>query len=98
MVAPVTLPLTYVSLSKHVLMRELDGESVLLNLDSGHYFGLKEVGTRMLTVLCNCESIAAACATLLVEYDVDAEVLRSDLHQLVEKMAKHGLLEVSGEA
>src|SRR5262249_46846096 len=33
--------------SKDVLVQELGGESVLLNLNGGRYFGLDEVGTRM---------------------------------------------------
>jgi len=31
----------------HVLIRHLDGESVLLNLESERYFGLDATGTRM---------------------------------------------------
>ena len=31
----------------HVLIRHLEGESVLLNLDSERYFGLDATGTRM---------------------------------------------------
>jgi len=36
-----------------VLMRELDGEAVILDLKSETYFGLDDVGTRIWTHLTN---------------------------------------------
>ena len=39
------------SLPDHVLLREIRGETVLLDMDSGQYFGLDAVGTRMMTAL-----------------------------------------------
>jgi hypothetical protein len=78
-------------------MRELDGESVLLNLQSERYFGLDEVGTRMWVALSTSESIQTAYEDLLSEYDVDAEQLHQDLESLIEKLVEHGLVEVSSE-
>lgn len=86
-----------VSVPTDILMRELDGEAVLLNLNSERYFGLDKVGTRMWTALCKFESIQAAYEVLISEYDVDADLLRRDLNALVEKLLKHGLVEFSGE-
>ncbi len=79
-----------------VLIQELQGESVLLNVKSGRYFGLDEVGTRMWRVLTASESLGAGCETLLAEYDVDRERLELDVLGLVGKLAEHGLLEVRG--
>lgn len=75
-----------------VLVRELGGEAVLLNLDSETYFGLDDVGTRMWAVLTTSPSIAAAHAVLLKEYDVDPDRLASDLLTLVGELVDHGLL------
>jgi len=75
-----------------VLVRELDGESVLLNLESETYFGLDEVGTRMWALLTAAPSIQAAYEALLVEYDVAPERLRQDLETLVAQLVDNGLL------
>lgn len=80
-----------------VLVRELDGESVLLNLNSESYFGLDEVGTRMWAVLTASDSIQAAYESLLAEYEVEPEKLYQDLDNLIEKLVAHGLAEVAGE-
>ena len=51
-----------------VLFRELDGESVLVNLNTVSYLGLDEVGTRMWILLTTLPSIQAACEVSLAEY------------------------------
>jgi hypothetical protein len=89
-------PTTRVSVPSDILFRELDGESVILNLGTGCYFGLQEVGTRMWAALTASESIQAAYEILLAEYEVDAEQLRRDLEELVGKLVEHGLVQVSG--
>lgn len=78
-----------------VLMRELQGESVLLNLDSESYFGLDEVGTRMWNALTTTASARAAFDALLAEYDVAPETLRADLAEFIDKLAAAGLVRVS---
>jgi len=78
----------------HVLVRQVENESVLLNLTSERYFGLDEVGTRMWTALTTSPSIQAAYDTLIAEYDVEDERLRQNIEELVEKLVANGLLEV----
>jgi hypothetical protein len=81
-----------------VLVQELAGESVLLNLKSECYFGLDNVGTSMWKSLTAAPNIAAAHAALVSEFDdVDAEQLRRDLNQLVEQLVEHGLVEVRAD-
>ena len=75
-----------------VVSRELDGETVLLNLESGIYFGLDAVATEMWKALQPGCSLLDACSTLLAVYDVDPAVLRGDLLRLVNEMAAKGLL------
>lgn len=79
-----------------VLISNLQEESVILNLDSERYFGLDDVGTRMLSVLSTSDSIEAAYESLLEEYDVDGQVLRQDLLALVESLVQKGIVEVAG--
>jgi hypothetical protein len=83
-----------VSVPADVLFQELQGESVLLNVGTGRYFGLDEVGTRMWAVLTTAESLRGAYDTLLVEFDVDGQRLEGDLRDLVEKLVEHGLMEI----
>lgn len=77
-----------------VLFRELDGESVLLNLNTESYLGLNEVGTRMWSVLTTQPTVQAAYEALIEEYDVAPETLRDDLEALLGQMLEHGLVEL----
>ena len=78
-----------------VLVSRLQEESVILNLESERYFGLDDVGTRMLSVLSTSDSIEAAYESLLGEYDVEGQVLRQDLLTLVESLVQKGIVEVA---
>ncbi len=84
-----------VSVPSHVLVRFLDKEAVLLNLDTERYFGLDETGTRMWQLTTGAETIEAAFKQLLDEYDVQAEMLQQNLSDLMEKLADNGLLTVT---
>jgi Coenzyme PQQ synthesis protein D (PqqD) len=80
-----------------VLVQELEGELVLLNLESEEYFGLDDVGSAMWLTLKETGSIQAAYDRLLEKYDVEPEELKSDFLELIETWLHHGLLEVVTE-
>ena len=84
-----------VQIPDDVLISNLQDESVILNLDSERYYGLGDVGTRILTLLSSSASIEAAYQSLVEEYDVDPEALRHDLFALIEKLAAQGLIHIS---
>ena len=85
---------TQVVPSPDVVHRELDGEAVLLNLGTGMYFGLDEVGTRVWSCLSESTDLAAIHRTLLDEYEVAADRLEADLIELVGALAERGLVHV----
>jgi hypothetical protein len=78
----------------HVLIRHLDGESVLLNLETEKYFGLDATGTRMWELVTNSPSIEAAYCELTREFDVEPELLRTHLGELLGQLVENGLLHV----
>ena len=81
-----------VTVPDDVLISNLQDESVILNLDRERYYGLDNVGTRFLSVLTTSESIESAYERLRDEYDVDPQILRTDLLALIENLIDQGLL------
>ena len=79
----------------HVLIRFLDKESVLLNIETERYFGLDETGTRMWQLVTASPSVEMAYQQLLEEYDVAPELLRDHLTDLLARLVENGLLEVA---
>jgi len=76
----------------YVLVRQLDGESVLLNLATERYFGLDSMGTRRWETLTTSASIQAAYGKLLEEFDVEPALLRGHLDELLGRLKENGLL------
>ena len=84
-----------VEIPEQVTYSEVDGEMVLLNLESGKYYGLDEVGARSYALLAEHSSLQAAFQALLTEYEVETDRLEGDLIALVKDLVEHGLLLVS---
>lgn len=80
-----------VAASDDAVFREMDGESVLLNLETGMYFGLDEVGTRVWRLAADNGSLRAIRARLVEEYDADPAAIERDLLALAEALVSKGL-------
>lgn len=75
-----------------VLFREVDGQMVLLDLDTEQYFGLNEVGSHIVKRLTE-EPWDEAFTALIEDYDVDSDVLRRDIDDLIAALLDAGLLQ-----
>jgi hypothetical protein len=81
-----------VRIQEDVLFQELQGEAVLLNLKTGVYLGLNQVGTRIWQLLQEDGTLQRVMDVMLQEYEVAQEKLQTDLLNLVGQMEKQGLL------
>ncbi len=81
-----------VIISSEVLAQEVDGETVLLDLQSESYFGLDEVGTRIWQLLQEHNELQKVFDIMLEEYDVDAKQLEKDLNGLLDKLLNEELI------
>ena len=77
-----------------VFVREVDGELVLLNPDSGRYYGLDRVGLAMWEELSSGEPAATAHTRLLTRFDVEPDRLAGDLERLIGELEAEGLVHV----
>jgi hypothetical protein len=66
----------------NVATRTIGNETVLLNLDTGTYFGLDAVGSRFIELLESNGTLAVVHRLMLDEFDVKPEVLEADLLRL----------------
>lgn len=83
-------------ISDEVLSQEVNGETVLLDLEGESYFGLNEVGTRIWQLLQTDITIEEALDTLTGEYDVSRVQLECDVGALLGKLAEAGLVAKQG--
>jgi hypothetical protein len=83
-----------VRIPDEVAARKVGDGTVLLNLNTGTYFGLDAVGSRFVELLETSGEIAAAHQVMLREFNVTAEMLEADLLRLAEEMCAKQLLVV----
>ena len=79
-------------LSPDVVFRELDAESVVLDLSSGRYFGLNAVGTRVWQLIGQGQAVDSLIKTVAGEYEADEATIERDVLALLEELATRGLV------
>lgn len=77
-----------------ILSHDLQGELVILNLNTGVYFGLDPVGTRIWHLIHEHGQLQHIRDALLDEYEVAEDQCTSDLLKLTAQMQENQLLEV----
>jgi len=80
--------------SDTVFAQEVDGEMVLLDMNSENYFGLDEVGTTIWQAMQEKEMLQEVYETMLDQYDVEPEILERDLLDFAHKLHESGLIEI----
>ena len=84
-------------ISEEVLSQEVNGETVLLDLEGESYFGLNEVGTRIWQLLQSTPTVVETLDTLSDEYDVRREQLETDVSDLLVRLADAGLISLQSD-
>jgi len=79
----------------HVMARDLGGETVILNLESGIYFGLDHSGARIWQLLSEGKTFAEVCDAMLAEYDVSREDIERDVLYLVNELRSQSLVDIA---
>jgi hypothetical protein len=77
---------------EHVVHRDFQDETVVLNLETGQYHGLNPTARRMLAALTESDSIAVAATTLAAELGVPRSRIERDLVDLSDALVARGLL------
>jgi hypothetical protein len=85
------------TLAKDQVSSDLQGEVVILNFQSGMYYGLDPVGARIWHLLQVPRTANEILETLLDEYEVEPARCEQDLHQLLQKLTTEGLIEIRAD-
>ena len=86
------------SVAPEVMFRNLNDEAVLLDLKSGLYFGLNDVGARTWQLILQHGRLADVLDALLLEYDLDREEGARDLLALATELVGRQLAAVNPNA
>lgn len=76
------------------LATEVDGQTVLMNVDVGKYAGLDAIGQAIWSRIAQPVTLDELCRALLTVFDADAAVLRRDVEAFLVAMQALGLIEI----
>lgn len=86
-----------VVVSQDQVSSDLAGESVILNLKNGTYYGLNELGSVIWEFIQEPKTVAAICESILQEYEVDLETCESSIQALLSDLVNAQLVEIRDE-
>jgi hypothetical protein len=86
-------PSLRVRVPDHVVYREFPEQSVVLNLERGHYHGLNRSGSVMFALLAGGETVAAVAQTVAKRYRLPPAQAERDVSRLCVALLERGLCE-----
>jgi hypothetical protein len=72
--------------NSNIIWSILDGEAVLLDTSSGHYFSLNPLATEIWKHLQSGDSIPQIVSSIAHRYSVEEEIVRSDVSELIGEL------------
>jgi hypothetical protein len=87
-----------VKMAEGLAVADLGGEAVILDSNTGRYYGLNEVGLRIFQITSEPRVVYELVAELLGEFDVQEDKLRSDVITFLDSMVDRRLVEVEDKA
>jgi hypothetical protein len=80
--------------NRDVVVRNLNGERVLLNLKNGHCYGLDQVGASVWEQLESGRTLEWLAGFISGKFEMDSDRGMSDLLEFTHLLSEHGLIEV----
>jgi len=85
-------PNTLIRRNDEIVAADMGDEVVMISLQRNNYFGLDDIGARIWALLEQPTTMRAICERLRMQYDVDEETCARDVGELLDHMAREGLL------
>ena len=80
------------AISQDVVHRVIDGETIVLSLESGTYFGLNATGTRVWRLIEEGASRSAIIERISREFAHPIDAVQSDVDELLAALQSKGLV------
>ncbi len=84
-----------VTKTDNYISSELDGGLVMMSLENNSYYGLDEIGKKVIDMAETPVNVQQITETLSKEYDVDINQCQSDVIQLLNNLQKEGIISVT---
>lgn len=84
-----------IQLPQEIIYSRIDDEIVLLNTESGKYFKIDEIGSRLWGIIETPIVVKDLCKQLVSEYEVSIPQCERDVTPFLQGMLEEGLLQLA---
>ncbi len=81
--------------NKKLFVSDMNGEKVMLSIDSGKYYNLGEIGGKIWELLADEISVKQLVQTLVFHYNVEQSECEEQVLSFLENLRREGLVEIS---
>ena len=85
---------TVVAQVEELVSSDLDGETVMMSVQNGKYYGMDKIGSRIWALIEEPRSVSNVCNILLGEFNVSRERCEQDVLAFLNKLAEDNLVKV----
>lgn len=71
---------------------DMDGETVMMSVENGRYYGISGVGSVIWTALAEPTDIRTLIQDVCAQYDIAEDICRQDVERFVSDLLEHGLI------
>lgn len=86
---------SYIKRNKEVFASEIDDEVVMMNVDTGKYYGMDTVGSRIWELIAEEIQVKEVINKLMEEYDVGEEQCEKDVLEFLNELYENKLVQVT---
>jgi hypothetical protein len=80
-----------------LIVSELDGETVMMSMENGMYYGMNDIGSHIWPLLDEPCAVADICERLLREFEVGREQCEREVLQFLNQLAEERIIRVLDE-
>jgi len=84
---------TVVSQIEEIVDSDIDGETVMMSIENGKYFGLDDIGSRIWELIEHPIEVSDLIDTLLERFDVDRETCERDVLKFLNELNEDRILQ-----
>lgn len=75
-----------------------DGDAVLMNMETGIFFGLRDIGSEIWSLLVEGSAVEQIVETIASIYEQPVDRVSVDVHELLDELTQNGLIVAAEDA
>ena len=87
---------TVISQTEEIVDSNIDGETVMMSIENGKYYGLDDIGSRIWELIKKPVKVSDLIDTLLKRFDVDRKTCERDVLKFLNELNEDKILAVKG--